>query len=873
MPQVRAIMLVLWGLSLSATFAAQTPSLPFVVTACVRTAVAPTVDGRLDDACWQRTRPMEPFGKLTLGTPADYQSTGYMTYDDKNLYIGVHCREPEMGRLQAQVTRRDGPVFADDCIEIFLIPPDSSILARVDERQRYFHLVANSLGTRYDEIGLEAPASFDGEWQAKGHQGPDFWELEVAVPFSELGTSARDGGAWIGNISRARWAVKEYSSWAPIQRTFHDKDHFGSIVFTTDLANTEERIAQIELSAVKAGLLEPMVAEIRRAIDIAAASAEHLPEGALAQARRTVGRLRGRLGNIEHRLGALSVANFREQWPSLQARAARLLSDARDAEDEMQMLAATDGGAQGFRLFITPAITNDRLPDNRWPRDVKTLPSLAFTACRGEYESATFSLYAVRELSGVTLSFTDLVGQDGTLPASCIDPYAVKCWYQAGRGIGDLGQKLLTPELLLKDDDLVRVDHAKQRNLVRAQPKSSVYFDATLPDSSNLQGFSPRDAEQLLPLTVPARSLKQFWLTARIPNDAEPGAYRGTVTVRAEGLQAQELPIEVTVLPFDLAEPILEYSIYYRGVLTGSGRGSISSEGKSAEQYEAEMRDLVAHGVVNPTIYQAYDEKLLPLAFEIRKAAGMKGPVMTLGVSTGAPQTPEAIAALKGSVKQWVEFSKARGIDTVYVYGIDEASGEGLKAERAAFEAVHESGAKVFVACYRDYFDLVGDLLDLPVWSGQPDPQEAVKAHGVGHRIFNYGNPQCGVEEPETYRRNFGLALWKTGYDGAMDYAYQHSFTHEWNDFDNASYRDHTMAYPTENGVIDTIQWEGFREGVDDVRYLSTLLRAIADAEAAGGPKAQRAQDARRWVDGLDPRGDLNALRTEMVRRIIEITQ
>jgi len=93
------------------------------------------------------------------------------------------------------------------------------------------------------------------------------------------------------------------------------------------------------------------------------------------------------------------------------------------------------------------------------------------------------------------------------------------------------------------------------------------------------------------------------------------------------------------------------------------------------------------------------------------------------------------------------------------VYGIDEASGEALKAERAAFTAVHEAGARVFVACYKDYFGAVGDLLDLPVWAGRPDPEEARKAHGVGHRIFNYANPQCGVEEPETYRRNFGLLL------------------------------------------------------------------------------------------------------------------
>ncbi|GAH00485.1 unnamed protein product [marine sediment metagenome] len=138
--------------------------------------------------------------------------------------------------------------------------------------------------------------------------------------------------------------------------------------------------------------------------------------------------------------------------------------------------------------------------------------------------------------------------------------------------------------------------------------------------------------------------------------------------------------------------------------------------------------------------------------------------------------------------------------------------------------------------------------------------------------MFNYGHPQCGVEEPETYRRNFGLLLWKAGYDGAMDYAYQHSFTHEWNDFDNPSYRDHTMAYPTENGVVDTIQWEGFREAVDDVRYVTTLIEAVETAKAAGGTKARLAWATEPWIGTIDPQADLDATRRQMIQRIIALT-
>ena len=126
------------------------------------------------------------------------------------------------------------------------------------------------------------------------------------------------------------------------------------------------------------------------------------------------------------------------------------------------------------------------------------------------------------------------------------------------------------------------------------------------------------------------------------------------------------------------------------------------------------------------------------------------------------------------------------------------------------------------------------------------------------------------MEQPEIYRRNFGLALWKSGYDGTMNYAYQHNFGDFYDDTDG-DFRDHVFAYPTVDGVIDTIQWEGFREGVDDVRYLTTLLKAIEQAKAADG-KALLAKEAAEWVATMDLDGDLQALRSTIVGWILRLS-
>ena len=122
---------------------------------------------------------------------------------------------------------------------------------------------------------------------------------------------------------------------------------------------------------------------------------------------------------------------------------------------------------------------------------------------------------------------------------------------------------------------------------------------------------------------------------------------------------------------------------------------------------------------------------------------------------------------------------------------------------------------------------MVGDTLDLLICAYYPDQNEVDKWHAVDKKIYCYANPQGGVENPEVYRRNFGLLLWQYDYDGACTFAYQKDYGNIWNDFDNTLGRDHNFTYPTVDGMIDTIAWEGYREGVDDVRYVTTLMREV----------------------------------------------
>ncbi len=51
-------------------------------------------------------------------------------------------------------------------------------------------------------------------------------------------------------------------------------------------------------------------------------------------------------------------------------------------------------------------------------------------------------------------------------------------------------------------------------------------------------------------------ALAPLWVTVRVPKDAKPGRYEGTVTVAAEGLPATKVPLKLTVYDWVLPDPL-----------------------------------------------------------------------------------------------------------------------------------------------------------------------------------------------------------------------------------------------------------------------------------------------------------------------------
>lgn len=526
--------------------------------------------------------------------------------------------------------------------------------------------------------------------------------------------------------------------------------------------------------------------------------------------------------------------------------------------------------ADSLTAVALPAITDERLaPDATLPAGADA--TLRFTAAPGEHEAGRLVLFADADWGAMALDIPDLEGPDGTLSADTLDVRTVKLWWQAGTDHRKTDARVLVPELLLKDDTLVRTTGTD--NGVRAADGSwiDISTDGALSERLAVDpaDFDVADAAAFVPVDVSAGQNKQLWLTLSVPDDQPPGVYTGEVQVTSGGSPVAWVPIEVEVLPFDLPDSPLTYSVYYRGELSADWPdGSVSSEFKSVGQLEVDLASMTAHGIVNPTVYQPPTDPLFEDVLEARQNARMGGQPIYL-VRGNAIYLGRSDAQFRQEVRDAITTSQAWGATDVYFMGRDEGRDEQLLAQRPAWAAVREEGGKVWTAGYRTTawrgpgnFELVGDLQDLLICAFRPSAEEAALWHGIGSEIFVYENPQGGLEYPELNRRNFGLLLWQEDYDGAMTYAWQDSFGHGWNDFDHVEMRDFNFAYPTTDGVIDTIQYEGFREAVDDTRYLAALEAAI-DATAAD------TADVDAWLAELKraplARMDLHDVRDRMV--------
>ncbi len=416
-----------------------------------------------------------------------------------------------------------------------------------------------------------------------------------------------------------------------------------------------------------------------------------------------------------------------------------------------------------------------------------------------QYVNGTFGIRAFEEIKKAEVSLKEVLGPDGKkISSKDIDLRVVSVRERVNQIFSWPKKKGMTAEILLRDS--------------RTQ----------IPPDGRQGGFGGGSCT----VDIPAEESRQIWLTVHIPEGYPAGNYKGVISIKTDE-ETCNLNLEMEILPLELKQVEGYYSIYYPLQPINKDRPNYVTE----ERYLSELEDMVRHGLNTVTLYGGFP------TLHLAKSAGMTRPPCIMG-------WPDSRAV------QWIKEAKEMGFDELLFYGVDEPRteeqiGRSIKEE----ERRSKLGFKTMTAINsKASWEALRDLLDLPVLNiyvfGGKDAEAPMYAREKGFYPISYWT--SATSYPLWFRSLTGLYNTACGYLGTSPWAYT-----DFPDPDkkySADLLSHQLTYPDEYGYpIPTLQWESYRAGIDDVRYLQGLERAIEKGE-------------KRLKEGAAPEGLLEAL-------------
>lgn len=539
--------------------------------------------------------------------------------------------------------------------------------------------------------------------------------------------------------------------------------------------------------------------------------------------------------------------------------------------------------------YSVPALSNVQYLPDQYPVDGTALCPLDIVMCRGEFEPGSLLIYSAKDMDKVQLTVTDLKSKDGkVIPKADVDLKVIKVWYQNGNAwynyFGDFSHKLV-PELLLNDENMILVDRVKQENYLRVNYDfGTKYFWCSAPEQID-PGFAQHrepvyDAKTLQPVKLIAGEFKQFFVTVKTTEKTAPGLYEGNISLGGK----MNVPVRVRVLPIVLPDPKTYYNTDYDFYtmlycVPGSGQyyGTNGNDQALSDKVAlARFQNQSDHNVKYPLYlglwrgWEGYENVKNGIA--MAKKAGMKLDPFFEAFGCHATNSVEAFLHQKrnaGIAKK--AFKGLLGHTNLWPAGGEEPGYGRIVGARKNWKMVHDMDMHVMCnggdrrnfSGYNDEFRVGGGFAQL---------KEADFMHRIKGRIGNYAGPHTGPENPDYMRRQHGLGLYKKDYDMMYNYGY-----HEggWNDFHTNTYRNMNLVQYVRDGVIDTLAWEGIREGIDDIRYATCMLKLAEEAVATG--KTDQVYAGKKAMQFLallkEDEACLYAARMEMIRHILTLSK
>ena len=145
-------------------------------------AEPPTIDGHLNDTCWNDAPEITGFTDERTKKPAKNQTIGWIVYTDNAIYIGLHLYDNMPDKIVARQTKDQTRITGEDWVSFSLDPFHTHQFS-----DRNFFIV-NPLGTKYAHLatGRAEKSEWIGIWKAAAQIVENGWIVEMEIPWQML---------------------------------------------------------------------------------------------------------------------------------------------------------------------------------------------------------------------------------------------------------------------------------------------------------------------------------------------------------------------------------------------------------------------------------------------------------------------------------------------------------------------------------------------------------------------------------------------------------------------------------------------------------------------------------------------------------------
>ena len=554
-------------------------------------------------------------------------------------------------------------------------------------------------------------------------------------------------------------------------------------------------------------------------------------------------------------------------------------------------------------FYTTDPMSQVRLMPYMIPSEADFSGSLDVVAAQDEFEAGSLVVMARKPVKSFTVKMGDLVCGGEKISGQDVDIRLVKRWYRTGGAwfsyFADFRHRVLTPHLLVYDDALVKVDELRARNFYRLDyPEGSRYIDVSDPKYLRTwwnRSIPFKDAKTLQPIA----SLdefgrnQQYWILFHAKKGQKPGVYRGALDLIADGKTVAKMPVNFRVLDFELPVRGASYDDLSRFYISHVNiQGSII-QGRTAEEMRgsalAELKSIRNHNSLDTN--SIFDN---PEGAKLAKEAGF--PTDEIWAELRVPRWQDlfkgkkkselteadrklgmrfAERSVKGTADYYDEnFPGSRRWCLFYSESLGYAQLNVFQQDQSAI--AHKLGWKVFAhGMSENNYDAAADSQDMQIQTSM-DRKCADKWHAIDSQMAVYAKPFASPETPAVHRRLLGLGRYKgSHFDGNMQHGVMDNNANQFapDPRGDGNYRCQIMLYPQYGGFLETICWEGVREGFDDVRY-ATVLKQLAWPRLQDENTAIR-REARRalaWLENQDGNtASMQTVRFGIIDRILNL--